>query len=71
MACQPDHIRTSFAAVISQLFRLWRRSVDVELQPFGLTQATRLALLHIAHSKEGRVKKIWRFHFGSPALLSR
>ncbi|MDX5628227.1 MULTISPECIES: MarR family transcriptional regulator [unclassified Brenneria] len=30
--------------------RLWRRVIDRELQPYGLTQATWLPLLHISRS---------------------
>jgi MarR family transcriptional regulator for hemolysin len=64
MARQLDHIRTSFPAAVSQLARLWRRAVDVELQPLGLTEATWLALLHIARSKEAPRQKDLAFSLG-------
>lgn len=64
MARQLDHIRTSFPAAVAQLARLWRRAVDVELQPLGLTQATWLALLHIARSKEAPRQKDLAFSLG-------
>jgi MarR family transcriptional regulator for hemolysin len=37
--------------LISQVAREWRRAVDRRLQPFGLTEATWLPLLHIARSQ--------------------
>ena len=46
-----DHVRNAFPVAVSQLARLWRRALDVELQPLGLTEATWLALLHIARAK--------------------
>jgi len=57
MSRQLDHIRHAFPTAVVQLARLWRRAVDVELQPLGLTQATWLALLHIARSKEALRQK--------------
>lgn len=51
MAQQLDHIRNTFPIAVAQLARLWRRAVDVDLKPLGLTEATWLALLHIARSR--------------------
>ena len=64
MARHLDHIRTSFPTAVSQLARLWRRAVDVELQPLGLTQATWLALLHIARSNEAPRQKDLAYSLG-------
>jgi MarR family transcriptional regulator for hemolysin len=57
MSRQLDHIRHAFPTAVAQLARLWRRALDVELQPLGLTEATWLALLHIARSKEAPRQK--------------
>ncbi|WP_263064550.1 MarR family winged helix-turn-helix transcriptional regulator [Dickeya dadantii] len=40
--------RRRFALQLGQTSRLWRRVIDRELQPYGLTQATWLPLLFIA-----------------------
>ena len=37
---------------MAKLSRLWRRAIDAELQPMGLTEATWLPLLHIGRAKE-------------------
>ncbi|VTU45893.1 MULTISPECIES: MarR family winged helix-turn-helix transcriptional regulator [unclassified Variovorax] len=52
MALRPDQVRNSFPTAVSQLARLWRRALDVELQPLGMTEATWLALLHVSRAKE-------------------
>jgi len=57
MTRQLDPIRNAFPTAVAQLARLWRRAIDVELQPLGLTEATWLALLHIARSKEAPRQK--------------
>ncbi len=43
-------MRNHFPSLIAQTSRQWRRAVDVRLQPFGLTEATWLPLLHVARS---------------------
>jgi MarR family transcriptional regulator, transcriptional regulator for hemolysin len=43
-------LRNSFPSLIAQTGRQWRRAVDVRLQPFGLTEATWLPLLHLARA---------------------
>jgi MarR family transcriptional regulator for hemolysin len=42
--------RDSLASLIARAARQWRRAVDRRLQPFGLTEATWLPLIHIARS---------------------
>jgi MarR family transcriptional regulator for hemolysin len=37
--------------LIAQVAREWRRAVDRRLEPFGLTEATWLPLLHIARAE--------------------
>jgi MarR family transcriptional regulator for hemolysin len=48
MPHQPQ--RDSFASLIAQVGRQWRRAVDRRLQQFGLTEATWLPLVHIARA---------------------
>src|ERR1700677_4830144 len=43
-------IRDGFASLIAQVGRQWRRAVDRRLQPFGLTEATWLPLIHLARA---------------------
>lgn len=40
----------AFGALVAQTSRQWRRTVDRLLQPFGLTQATWLPLLHLSRA---------------------
>lgn len=42
--------RRRFALLMGHTTRLWRRVIDRELQPYGLTQATWLPLLYIYRS---------------------
>jgi MarR family transcriptional regulator, transcriptional regulator for hemolysin len=42
--------RSAFPNLIANTGRQWRRAVDVRLQPFGLTEATWLPLLHLARA---------------------
>jgi MarR family transcriptional regulator for hemolysin len=48
-APQPS-LRDGFASLIARIARQWRRAVDRRLQPFGLTEATWLPLIHIARA---------------------
>ncbi len=50
MPPRAEQVRESFVALMSQTTRQWRRVLDEALQPLGLTQATWLALLHIARA---------------------
>ncbi|RNM04396.1 MarR family winged helix-turn-helix transcriptional regulator [Dickeya undicola] len=43
--------RRRFALQLGQTSRLWRRVIDRELQPYGLTQASWLPLLFIAREE--------------------
>jgi MarR family transcriptional regulator, transcriptional regulator for hemolysin len=54
---RPDHVRNSFAALLSQASRQWRRVVDHRLRPFGLTEATWRALLYIARAERPLYQK--------------
>lgn len=45
-------IRETFLALMAQNARQWRRVLDRRLQPLGLTEATWLALLHIARAPD-------------------
>src|SRR5271156_5607760 len=47
---ETNEIRAPFGALVSQTARRWRRAVDRRLQPFGLTEATWLPLLHLARA---------------------
>jgi len=44
-------IRRSIGSLIGQAGRQWRRSVNRRLDPFGLTEATWLPLLHLARAR--------------------
>jgi MarR family transcriptional regulator for hemolysin len=46
----PQH--RSLGRLVAQTARQWRRAVDRQLQPYGLTEATWLPLLHIARANE-------------------
>ncbi|MDD2583260.1 MAG: MarR family transcriptional regulator [Desulfuromonadaceae bacterium] len=45
------NIRQLFGHRLGYASRQWRRAVDERLQPFGLTEATWLPLLHVARNK--------------------
>jgi len=42
--------RNAFGALLGRTYRQWRRSADLRLQPFDLTEATWLPLVHIARA---------------------
>lgn len=42
--------RDAFGALLSRAARQWRRAADLRLQPFDLTEATWLPLVHIARA---------------------
>jgi MarR family transcriptional regulator, transcriptional regulator for hemolysin len=50
MSAHRQPLRDSFASLITQVGRQWRRSVDHRLRQFGLTEATWLPLVHIARA---------------------
>ncbi|CAN5917465.1 MarR family transcriptional regulator [soil metagenome] len=43
--------RDSFGALLSRAARQWRRAADLRLEPFDLTEATWLPLVHIARAQ--------------------
>ncbi|MBV7482647.1 MarR family winged helix-turn-helix transcriptional regulator [Bordetella sp. BOR01] len=45
-----DSLRAQFASSVAQAARSMRRAVDRRLQPYGLTEATWLPLLHLSRS---------------------
>jgi MarR family transcriptional regulator, transcriptional regulator for hemolysin len=45
-----QQLRDGFAALIARAARQWRRAVDRRLQPFGLTEALWLPLIHLARA---------------------
>ena len=49
--------RHAFPNLIAHAGRQWRRAVDVRLQPFGLTEATWLPLLHLARAPRAMRQK--------------
>jgi MarR family transcriptional regulator for hemolysin len=42
--------RAAFGALLSRAYRQWRRSADLRLQPYDLTEATWLPLVRISRS---------------------
>jgi MarR family transcriptional regulator for hemolysin len=46
-----DTPRDGFAPLIARTARQWRRAVDRQLQPFGLTEATWLPLIYVARAR--------------------
>jgi MarR family transcriptional regulator, transcriptional regulator for hemolysin len=50
MIYHSSSLRNRFPTLIAQTGRQWRRAVDIRLQPFGLTEATWLPLLHLARA---------------------
>ena len=50
-----DH--NSFGSLLSRAARQWRRAADLRLQPFALTEATWLPLVHIARAPEAPRQK--------------
>jgi len=45
-----QQLRDGFGGLIARAARQWRRAVDRRLQPFGLTEATWLPLIHLARA---------------------
>lgn len=50
MSPSPDLRRSAFGALLARTSRQWRRAADQRLQPFDLTEATWLPLVHIARA---------------------
>ena len=47
-----DHVHGHFMSLMAQMNRQWRRVIDRQLQPLGLTEATWLPLLHLARAAQ-------------------
>src|SRR5450631_2293426 len=45
-----QHLHEGLGSLIARAGRQWRRAVDRRLQPFGLTEATWLPLIHLARA---------------------
>lgn len=43
-------VRDTFGAIVTRTARQWRRAINRQLQPLGLTEATWLPLLHVARA---------------------
>jgi MarR family transcriptional regulator, transcriptional regulator for hemolysin len=50
MTSNRQQLRDGLGSLIALLGRQWRRAVDRRLQPFGLTEATWLPLVHLARA---------------------
>lgn len=46
----PSSVLKTFMPLVAQSARQWRRAIDRQLQPLGLTEATWLPLLHLSRS---------------------
>lgn len=49
--------QAALGPLLSRTARTWRRSIDVALQPFGLTEATWRPLLHLARASRPMQQK--------------
>jgi len=45
-----QQLHDGFGSLVARVSRQWRRAVDRRLQPFGLTEATWLPLIHLARA---------------------
>lgn len=50
MTARSETQRNTFGALLARASRQWRRAADQHLQPFDLTEATWLPLVHIARA---------------------
>jgi MarR family transcriptional regulator, transcriptional regulator for hemolysin len=50
MPSHDQHLRDAFASLVARSARHWRKAVDRRLQPFGLTEAMWLPLIHLARA---------------------
>lgn len=51
-ASRSEQVHRNFMALMAQINRQWRRAIDRQLQPLGLTEATWLPLLHLARAAQ-------------------
>src|ERR1700741_1746003 len=49
--------RSTFGSLVARAARQWRRAADLRLQPFALTEATWLPLVHIARAPQSPRQK--------------
>lgn len=47
-----DYVHRHLMSLMAQINRQWRRVIDRQLQPLGLTEATWLPLLHLARAAQ-------------------
>jgi len=52
MPTESDLILKNFMPLVAQSARQWRRAIDRQLLPLGLTEATWLPLLHLSRSQQ-------------------
>src|SRR5260370_27665511 len=57
MSSRKSADRGSFGSLLARAGRQWRRAADLRLQPFDLTEATWLPLVHIARAPEAPRQK--------------
>ncbi|HEX9524559.1 MAG TPA: MarR family transcriptional regulator [Reyranella sp.] len=57
MSSRKSADRDSFGSLLARAGRQWRRAADLRLQPFDLTEATWLPLVHIARAPEAPRQK--------------
>ncbi len=50
MPPKDEVLQSGFGVLVAQTARQWRRAVDRQLAPFGLTEATWLPLLHVSRA---------------------
>ncbi len=50
MTKSQQQLHDGFGSLVARIGRQWRRAVDRRLQPFGLTEATWLPLIHLARA---------------------
>ena len=53
----PDPVLKNLMPLVAQSARQWRRAIDRQLQPLGLTEATWLPLLHLSRAAEAPRQK--------------
>ena len=57
MAPRKNAARSTFGSLVARAARQWRRAADLRLQPFALTEATWLPLVHIARAPQSPRQK--------------
>ena len=57
MSTESELILKNFAPLVAQSARQWRRAIDRQLQPLGLTEATWLPLLYLSRARQSPRQK--------------